>query len=61
MLEVYLKKWVGKSSMSLFILQTVQKFAETIGDALIFKCVNSVVESIFNEKIVKKWNLWVCE
>ena len=26
---------------------------------IIFKCVNSTVRSIFNEKVVKKWNLWV--
>ena len=26
---------------------------------IIFKYVNSIVESIFNEKIVKKWDLWV--
>ena len=26
---------------------------------IIFKCVNSTVGSIFNEKIDKKWNLWV--
>ena len=28
---------------------------------IIFKCVNSVVGLIFNEKVVKKWNLWVHE
>ena len=28
---------------------------------IIFKCVNSVVGPIFNEKIDKKWNLWVHE
>ena len=26
---------------------------------IIFKCVNSTVGPIFNEKVVKKWNLWV--
>ena len=26
---------------------------------IIFKCVNSIVGPIFNEKIAKKWNLWV--
>ena len=25
---------------------------------IIFKCVNSVVGLIFNEKVVEKWNLW---
>ena len=25
---------------------------------IIFKCVNSTVRSIFNEKVAKKWNLW---
>ena len=28
---------------------------------IIFKCVNSTVGSIFNEKVVEKWNLWICE
>ena len=28
---------------------------------IIFKCVNSAVGPIFNEKIDKKWNLWVRE
>ena len=26
---------------------------------IIFKCVNSTVGPIFNEKVAKKWNLWV--
>ena len=26
---------------------------------IIFKCVNSIVKPIFNEKIAEKWNLWV--
>ena len=26
---------------------------------IIFKCVNSTVRPIFNEKVVEKWNLWV--
>ena len=25
---------------------------------IIFKCVNSTVEPIFNEKVVEKWSLW---
>ena len=28
---------------------------------IIFKCVNSTVWPIFNEKVTEKWNLWVCE
>ena len=28
---------------------------------IIFKCVNSTVGPIFNEKIAEKWNLWVRE
>ena len=28
---------------------------------IIFKCVNSTVGPIFNEKVTKKWNLWVHE
>ena len=26
---------------------------------IVFKCVNSTVQPIFNEKIVEKWGLWV--
>ena len=26
---------------------------------IIFKCVNSTMRPIFNEKVVKKWDLWV--
>ena len=28
---------------------------------IIFKCINSTVGPIFNEKVAKKWNLWVYE
>ena len=28
---------------------------------IIFKCVNSIVGPIFNEKVAEKWNLWVRE
>ena len=28
---------------------------------IIFKCVNSIVGPIFNEKVAEKWNLWVHE
>ena len=28
---------------------------------IIFKCVNSTVRPIFNEKIAEKWSLWVYE
>ena len=28
---------------------------------IIFKCVNSTVGPIFNEKVTEKWNLWVHE
>ena len=28
---------------------------------IIFKCVNSAVRLIFNEKVAKNWNLWVHE
>ena len=28
---------------------------------IIFKCVNSIVGPIFNEKIAEKWNLWIRE
>ena len=37
-------------------------FAETENwkhyNKIIFKCVNNTVRTIFNEKIVEKWNLW---
>ena len=40
-------------------------FAETENrkyySKIIFKCVNSVVEPIFNEKVPETWNLWVYE
>ena len=40
-------------------------FAETENwkhcSKIVFKCVNSAVGPIFNEKIDKKWNLWVSE
>ena len=40
-------------------------FAETENwkhcSKIVFKCVNSAVGPIFNEKIDKKWNLWVRE
>ena len=40
-------------------------FAETENwkhcSKIIFKCVNSAVGPIFNEKMDKKWNLWVHE
>ena len=28
---------------------------------IIFKCMNSIVGPIFNEKVAEKWNLWVRE
>ena len=28
---------------------------------IIFKCVNSTMKPIFNEKVAKKWNLWIHE
>ena len=40
-------------------------FAETKNwkyySKIIFKCVNSAVGPIFNEKVVEKWNLWIYE
>ena len=40
-------------------------FAETENwkhcSKIIFKCVNSAVWPIFNEKVAEKWNLWVYE
>ena len=34
---------------------------EKHGSKIIFKCINSTVRPIFNEKVVEKWNLWICE
>ena len=54
-----------QSKQSLRVCLDRTYFAETENwkhySKIIFKCVNSVVGPIFNEKIVKKWYLWVRE
>ena len=42
-----------------FILLKLKTYYWNYCSKIIFKCVNSIVGSIFNEKIDKKWNLWV--
>ena len=46
-----------KNSKTYFVETENWKYCSKI----IFKCVNSAMGPIFNEKIDKKWNLWVCE
>ena len=42
-----------------FILLKLKTYCWNHCSKIIFKCVNSIVGPIFNEKVVKKWNLWV--
>ena len=45
--------WIG------LILLKLKIYCWNYCSKIIFKCVNSTVGPIFNEKVVKKWNLWV--
>ena len=45
--------WIG------LILLKLKIYCWNHCSKIIFKCVNSTVGPIFNEKIAKKWNLWV--
>ena len=45
--------WIG------LILLKLKTYCWNHCSKIIFKCVNSTVGPIFNEKIDKKWNLWV--
>ena len=45
--------WIG------LILLKLKIYCWNHCSKIIFKCVNSAVGPIFNEKIDKKWNLWV--
>ena len=45
--------WIG------LILLKLKTYYWNHCSKMIFKCVNSVVGPIFNEKIDKKWNLWI--
>ena len=47
--------WIG------LILLKLKTYCWNHCSKIIFKCVNSAVGPIFNEKIDKKWNLWVHE
>ena len=47
--------WIG------LILLKLKNYCWNYCSKIIFKCVNSAVGPIFNEKIDKKWNLWVCK
>ena len=47
--------WIG------LILLKLKTYCWNHCSKIIFKCVNNAVWPIFNEKIDKKWNLWVCE
>ena len=47
--------WIG------LILLKLKTYCWNHCSKIIFKCVNSTVGPIFNEKVVKKWNLWVHE
>ena len=45
--------WIG------LILLKLKTYCWNHCSKIIFKCVNSAMGPIFNEKIDKKWNLWV--
>ena len=45
--------WIG------LILLKLKIYCWNHCSKIIFKCVNSIVGPIFNEKVAKKWNLWV--
>ena len=45
--------WIG------LILLKLKIYCWNHDSKIIFKCVNNTVGPIFNEKIDKKWNLWV--
>ena len=47
--------WIG------LILLKLKTYCWNHCSKIIFKCVNNTVGPIFNEKIDKKWNLWVRE
>ena len=50
---IYGSVWIG------LILLKLKTYCWNHCSKIIFKCVNSIVEPIFNEKVAKKWNLWV--
>ena len=60
----YWCKTKGSFGLSLFLLKLkteTENWNWKHCSKIIFKCVNSAVGLIFNEKIAEKWNLWVRE
>ena len=55
--------WVNAKSITLKVRLDRTYFAETENwkhcSKIIFKCMNSAVRPIFNEKITEKWSLWI--
>ena len=47
--------WIG------LILLKLKTYCWNHCSKIIFKCVNSTVGPIFNEKVAEKWNLWIRE
>ena len=59
-LQTYFKTHLGSVWIWLILLK-LKIYCWNHCSKIIFKCVNSTVRLIFNEKIAKKWNLWVHE
>ena len=60
------KVGLSLTSKRLYSMHTAENWkmklkTEKYCNEIIFKYVNSTVESIFNEKMVEKWNLWIRE
>ena len=49
--------WIQLKTENWKLKLKIEKYCSKI----IFKCVNSTVGPIFNEKVAEKWNLWICE
>ena len=52
---IYGSVWIG------LILLKLKTYYSNHCSKIIFKCVNSIMGPIFNEKVAKKWNLWIHE
>ena len=59
-LQTYFKTHLGSVWIWLILLK-LKIYCWNHCSKIIFKCINSTVGPIFNEKIDKKWNLWVRE
>ena len=65
--NIYKHKFVGDIGLEFYygfvwiwlILLKLKTYCWNHCSKIIFKCVNNTVGPIFNEKIDKKWNLWV--